>query len=73
MRDWRNGLAALTRALTTCEQAATALIDKATAEDSGRLQAVSDHASQALVAYRRTEQGLLNTLKIPIDPAKRGR
>ncbi len=73
VRDWRNGLAALTRALTTCEQAATALIDKATAEDSERLQAVSERASQALVAYRRTEQGLLNTLKISIDPAKRDR
>jgi hypothetical protein len=73
VRAWRSGLATLTRELATCERAANGFVAGATAEDAERLREVSNRVGQALVEYRRAEQALLRTLKLPITPDQKSR
>lgn len=72
VRGWRSGLAELVRKLATCEQGASALAS-ADGESNEPLAALATRVGQALVDYRRSEQALLRTLKIDIDPVKKTR
>jgi len=73
VRGWRSGLAELMRQLSSCEQGANALTNAADGVSNERLAALATRVGQSLVEYRRTEQALLRTLKIDIDPVKKTR
>ena len=73
VRSWRSGLTQLSRDLAQCERAASAMIEGATSADGEKLQAVSTRVGQALLAYRRSEEALLRTLQISIDPLRKTR
>ncbi len=64
---WRNALADLTSAMTSCEEAAIAQIE---GRDGKSLAAIAQRAEAAVVSYQRAESALLNTLQIKIDPRK---
>lgn len=70
VRAWRLGLTELARQLTGCEQGASAIVS-ATDVSAERLATVADRVGRALVEYRRSEQALLRTLKITIDPGEK--
>jgi hypothetical protein len=73
VRGWRSGLATLGRDLSACERAANAFVETGTAADADALRDVSHRVGQGLVTYRRSEQALLRTLKLSIEPVKKGR
>lgn len=73
VRAWRAGLGELVRQLGSCEQAAQAQVAGGTEPSHDQLAAIAARVGQALVDYRRSEQGLLRTLKIDMDPVKKSR
>lgn len=73
VRGWRTGLATLARDLGACERAASGFVTSGKAEDAEALRQVSERVGQGLVAYRRTEQALLRTLKIDATPGSKSR
>jgi hypothetical protein len=73
VRGWRSGLANLGRDLSACERAATAFVASGSATDADALREVSQRVGQGLIAYRRTEQALLRTLKLDVQPGNKSR
>jgi hypothetical protein len=71
VRAWRSGLAALSVQMTACERDATALVGGT--PDGQRLHDVSLRASRAVADYRRTEEGLLRTLRMDVIPPRKSR
>jgi hypothetical protein len=73
VRGWRSALGTLAQELAVCEQSAAALAEAEVAPSAERLEQNASRIRRALVTYRRAEQGLIRTLKIEIDPAKKTR
>ncbi len=72
LRTFRNSIASLGKAMGAC-QAAMARETEGRTTDGERLAAAARNANNAVAAYRIAELGLLNTLKIKIDPRGSGK
>jgi hypothetical protein len=70
VRDYRAGIAQLERGMAACSTAVTREL-QAKAVDPDRLMTIAKAAHASVAEYRRTEEGLLKTLNIKIDPREK--
>mgnify|MGYP001225574885 CR=1 FL=1 len=70
INNWRTALATFRTEMDRCERDALQQVES---PDKDRLARLAQQADAAVVTYQRAESGLLNTLKIEIDPRRNHR